>query len=70
MIILEIIGAILSVYYSNNVSSATEQSYRSGWTRALEQYNTNPEAMRVVDVFQTRVGIVYQLFLFPPHLIV
>ncbi|XP_011404719.1 PREDICTED: tetraspanin-4-like [Amphimedon queenslandica] len=52
LILLGIIGAIISFYYSDNVSAAAEESYRDGWTRAINDYNMTEGATDSVDAFQ------------------
>lgn len=54
LVLLGVISAIISFYYSDNVSSAAEEQYRNGWERAIKEYNTSSETRRVVDAFQER----------------
>lgn len=61
-IILGIAGAIISFYYSDNVTAAAEREYRDGWRRAIEQYTMDSEAMRSVDAFQRAVSHMFPLF--------
>lgn len=57
LILLGIIGAIISFYFSDNVSAAAEENYRDGWTRAINDYNTTEGATDSVDAFQRTVRL-------------
>ena len=55
IVILEIIGAGISFYYSDNIPQDTARQYRSGWERAITNYN-NTDAKEAVDFAQESVS--------------
>lgn len=55
IVILEIIGAGISFYYSDNIPQDTARQYRNGWVRALTNYN-NTDAREAVDFAQESVS--------------